>query len=183
MRSGGGRTRGPRDNEPMSLVIRRAEPADLDTIGEITVRAYVEGGFTRPDADYVATLADARSRADGAELWVAVSSDGAVLGSVCCAPPGSAFNEIPAPAEAEMRMLAVSPEAQGGGVGEALARHCIQRARALGLSALALSSLPSMHAAHRIYERLGFVRKPDRDWSPVPGIELIAYRLDLTQGG
>lgn len=167
----------------MPLVIRRAEAADLDAIGEITVRAYVEGGFTRPDADYVATLADARSRADGAELWVAVSDDGAVLGSVSFAPPGSAFNEIPAPGEAEMRMLAVSPEAQGGGVGEALVRHCISRARAVGLSALGLSTLPSMHAAHRIYGRLGFVRTPERDWSPIPGVDLIAYRLDLTQDG
>jgi hypothetical protein len=40
-----------------------------------------------------------------------------------------------------------------------------------------------MVRAHRIYERLGLVRTPDRDWSPMPGVELITYRLDLTQGG
>jgi hypothetical protein len=38
-----------------------------------------------------------------------------------------------------------------------------------------------MRAAHRVYGRLGFVRVPDRDWQPMPGIDLLVYRLDLTQ--
>ena len=36
-----------------------------------------------------------------------------------------------------------------------------------------------MTAAHRIYERHGFERVPDRDWSPVPGVHLIAFRKEL----
>jgi hypothetical protein len=36
-----------------------------------------------------------------------------------------------------------------------------------------------MTPAHRIYERLGFVRAPDRDWEPEPGIRLVAYLLAL----
>jgi ribosomal protein S18 acetylase RimI-like enzyme len=36
-----------------------------------------------------------------------------------------------------------------------------------------------MHAAHRLYERLGFTRVPERDWSPVPGVQLVAYALPL----
>jgi hypothetical protein len=42
-----------------------------------------------------------------------------------------------------------------------------------------LSSLEEMHTAHRIYERMGFRREPGRDWTPAPGVLLIAYRLDL----
>jgi ribosomal protein S18 acetylase RimI-like enzyme len=168
----------------MSLVIRRAEPADLETIGRVTLQAYVDGGHLHPESDYGATLADASARAEAAELWVAVeTADGQLLGSVTLAPPGSAFNEVAQQGEAEIRMLAVSPSAQGRGVGAALMRHCVNRARELGLSALALSTQPGMLRAHRIYERLGLVRTPDRDWSPLPGIELITYRLDLTQGG
>ena len=34
-----------------------------------------------------------------------------------------------------------------------------------------------MTVAHRVYERLGFVRAPERDWEPVPGVHLIAYHL------
>jgi hypothetical protein len=37
-----------------------------------------------------------------------------------------------------------------------------------------------MRAAHRIYERLGFRRAPDRDWSPVPGVDLIAFVVSLS---
>jgi hypothetical protein len=36
-----------------------------------------------------------------------------------------------------------------------------------------------MGAAHRIYEGLGFVRDPARDWSPLPGIELLVFELAL----
>lgn len=165
----------------MSLTIRRAEAADLEMIGRVTLQAYVDGGHLHPESDYGQTLADARSRAEAAELWVAVDDPHeALLGSVTLAPPGSSFNEVAEPGEAEVRMLAVSPGAQGGGVGAALMQHCVDRARELGLRALALSTQPSMYAAHRIYERLGFVRTPERDWSPIPGVDLITYRLDLT---
>jgi ribosomal protein S18 acetylase RimI-like enzyme len=45
-----------------------------------------------------------------------------------------------------------------------------------GQRAVVCSSLPAMRAAHRIYERLGFRRVPERDWSPAAGIELIVFR-------
>ena len=36
-----------------------------------------------------------------------------------------------------------------------------------------------MTAAHRVYGRLGFTRLPERDWSPVPGVHLIAFVKEL----
>jgi hypothetical protein len=36
-----------------------------------------------------------------------------------------------------------------------------------------------MTAAHRLYERLGFHRLPERDWSPVPGVDLLVYARDI----
>ena len=36
-----------------------------------------------------------------------------------------------------------------------------------------------MRAAHRLYERTGFRRLPERDWSPRPGVQLLAYSLEL----
>lgn len=77
-------------------------------------------------------------------------------------------------------MLAVAAEARGAGVGEALVRACVDRARALdGVSALVLSTQPAMLGAQRIYARLGFVRTPERDWAPVPALTLLTYRLEL----
>jgi hypothetical protein len=36
-----------------------------------------------------------------------------------------------------------------------------------------------MLAAHRLYDRLGFVRRPDLDWTPVPDIPLMGFTLTL----
>ena len=63
----------------MTLTIRPAEPDDFEAVGEITVRAYLDGGHLAEDSSYVQTLADARGRAEGAELWVAADDDGKVL--------------------------------------------------------------------------------------------------------
>jgi ribosomal protein S18 acetylase RimI-like enzyme len=171
----------------MTFAIRRADPADFETVAELTVRAYVADGHLAADAAYAAVLADTASRAAAAEVWVAVDDDPqpvgrnrpTVLGSVTFAAPGSALAQVSGPGEGEFRMLAVAAEARRLGVGEALVRHCIDRARALGLTGLAISTQPSMGSAHRIYERLGFERTPERDWDPVPGIRLLTYRLHL----
>jgi hypothetical protein len=42
-----------------------------------------------------------------------------------------------------------------------------------------LSTEPGMVVAHRIYQRFGFRRRPDLDWSPLPQVRLLAYSLDL----
>jgi hypothetical protein len=40
---------------------------------------------------------------------------------------------------------------------------------------MALSSLATMTAAHRVYGRLGYAREPGRDWAPLPGVDLLAF--------
>ena len=159
------------------LVVRRAEPADLAAAGEVTVAAYAEF-TTGPDDQYLALLRDAARRDREAELWVA-ERDGEVVGTVTIALPGSPWREIATADEGEFRMLAVSPAARRQGVGEALTGLVLGRFRSLGFRAVVLSSLAEMTAAHRVYERHGFRRAPDRDWSPVPGVDLIAYRAEL----
>ncbi|KJY47361.1 acetyltransferase, partial [Streptomyces sp. NRRL S-444] len=88
--------------------------------------------------------------------------------------------DIAGAGEAEFRMLAVAREGRGRGAGEALVRACMERARAIeGVRRLVLSTTQDMVGAHRIYERLGFVRTPERDWEPVPGLTLLTYGLAL----
>jgi ribosomal protein S18 acetylase RimI-like enzyme len=159
--------------------VRPAEPRDHDAVGALTVRAYVDDGHIPADADYTLHLADAGGRARDAMLLVAVDEDDEPVGTVTFAVAGSRMAELSREGEAEFRMLAVSPRARGRGVGEALVRACLDEARRAGARAVVLSTQPRMTAAHRIYERLGFTRIPERDWSPVPGVDLLAYRLDL----
>ncbi|WP_344192813.1 GNAT family N-acetyltransferase [Pedococcus aerophilus] len=169
----------------MSFAIRRADPADpadgpaIEAAGVVSRTAYVDGGHIPGRAEYAGRLADAASRAREAELWLAVDPDGTVLGSVTFAVGGSSYAEVSVEGEGEFRMLAVGEQARGRGVGEALVRRCVERARELGLSALAISTQPTMSAAHRLYERLGFTRAPELDWKPVPEVDLMTYRLTL----
>jgi GNAT superfamily N-acetyltransferase len=155
------------------MELRRASAEEHDRVGELTVRAYE--AFTLGPADpYVARLRDAASRAEGAELWVAVEG-GRLLGSVTYCPPGSPWREIGRDDEGEFRMLAVDPAARGAGAGTALAALCEERAREQGAVGMALSTLAEMTDAHRIYVRLGYSRDPGRDWSPLPGVDLLAF--------
>jgi hypothetical protein len=44
---------------------------------------------------------------------------------------------------------------------------------------LVLLTQPEMQAAQHLYRRAGFRRLPERDWSPAPGVVLLAYGLAL----
>jgi GNAT superfamily N-acetyltransferase len=131
-----------------------------------------------PDEDYAHQLRDTVTRAREAELYVAHVGD-RIVGTVTFCEQASPWCELAQTGEAEFRMLAVDPSARRQGVAAALVGVCIERARELGASALVLSSLPAQQPAHRLYEGLGFRRTPDLDWSPVDGVELLAFRKDL----
>jgi predicted N-acetyltransferase YhbS len=167
------------------MEIRPVRPEEYDELGELIVAAYATidpGGL----GDYADELRAVGERARGAEVLVAVDEAGRVLGGVTYVPgPGSPFAEFSDPDTAGIRMLAVADDARGRGVGEALSRACIDRARAAGRHQVVLHSTDWMPEAHRLYARLGFVRDEARDWEYDPGHWLRGFRLPLdgTPGG
>ena len=160
----------------MSLTIRPATPSEFAAVGELCVSAYA--GLLPHDHFYLDVLRDAAGRAADAELLVAVDDD-ELLGTVTFVPSGGPLAEISRADESEFRMLAVSPAAQGRGIGTALLRQVLDASRAAGRRAVVCSSQPAMRAAHTVYTRLGFERLPERDWSPVPGVDLLAFSVTL----
>ena len=58
--------------------------------------------------------------------------------------------------QARIDDVVVDAAARGKGVGEALTRAAIERARQLGARSVTLTSRPSREAANRLYVRLGF---------------------------
>lgn len=160
----------------MTFEIRQAVPAEYDAVGELTVDAYSHDGFVR--GEYAMTLRAAADRAAKAELWVAADSSG-LLGTVTYCPVGSVYREIGQDDEGEFRMLAVHSRARGLGIGKALTQRCIDRSRELGMRRVVMSSAQYMTTAHRLYEGLGFHRLPERDWAPIPGVDLYAFALEL----
>ncbi|MFI2759339.1 GNAT family N-acetyltransferase [Streptomyces echinatus] len=168
----------------MDFLIRRAGPEEYGALGEITAQAYLRDGLLAFDEDdwYLGELRDVAGRAAAAEVLVAVR-DAGLLGGVTFVPSGGPMTDIAGPGEAEIRMLAVDHAARGQGAGEALVRACVERARAVeGCAGVVLSTQRTMRTAHRIYERLGFERAPERDWNPLPGrsdLTLLTYALTL----
>lgn len=165
------------------FTIRAARPEDYDHLGELTAAAYLDDGLLDFGAEdpYLDVLRDVRHRAEHAEVLVAVDDAGAVLGGVAFVGGPGPFANIAGDDEAEFRTLAVAPSGRGRGVGAALVTECLVRARSLGRRRVVLSTQPMMHAAHRLYERFGFVRVPARDWSPVDGTLLLVYVVDLAR--
>lgn len=163
--------------------IRDARPGEREAIRDLTLSAYAQFAETMEPAAWAGlegALHAALATTDEVERIVA-ERDGVLVGSVMLWPPAAdAYRGAAARAPwPELRLLAVSPEARGQGVGEALVEECVRRARRMGAAELGLHTSRSMGAAIRMYERRGFVRAPEFDFQP-PGAELVtAYRLPL----
>jgi ribosomal protein S18 acetylase RimI-like enzyme len=158
------------------LTVRPVLPEEHLAVAELTAAVYVGEGYSSPE--YEPALRDVASRVASATVLVATLGPD-LVGAVTVATRLGEWAEQAAPGEAVIRMLAVAPAARGAGAGEALVRACLDAARADGCTLVRLSSQTNMDAAHRLYERLGFVRTPSYDWSPVPGLVLQTFALPL----
>jgi ribosomal protein S18 acetylase RimI-like enzyme len=166
-----------------TVTVRPAVPADYPAISRLTLAAYEADGQFEGAGYYPDMLADVAGRAGAGELLVAVSPQDVVLGAVLYVGEGGPFAELSRPDEAEFRMLAVDPSAQGRGVGRALVRACVERATAAGRTAVVICVRDIAVAAQKLYETFAFRRDPDLDWSPLPGVHLWGLRLPLNQRG
>ncbi|HVN83816.1 MAG TPA: GNAT family N-acetyltransferase [Candidatus Binatia bacterium] len=166
-----------------AIHIRDALPSDQERIHAVTLAAYRQ--YADPMGDHwqmyelniVDTLADPRPAQQ------LVAEDGAaILGAVLLYPFGFALSDdgiLQTTSSPEVRLLAVVPGGRGRGIGEALMRECIRRARASAADALTLHTTDLMHAAMRLYTRMGFVRAAELDFPPIPGLIARGYRLNL----
>jgi ribosomal protein S18 acetylase RimI-like enzyme len=148
-------------------IIKPDEQTRLAEIGELSALAYLADGIIDASHPYTATLRDAHARARDATLLAMADGErgeGAIVGTVTLVPPGSPFVELAKGDEFELRMLAVSPIERGRGIGGKLTRAGMDMAIERGARRIVLSTMESMHAAHRLYERLGFARREDLDW-------------------
>lgn len=161
------------------LAVQPSTPDQFPAIADVCVAAYAP--FVDPGDSYARVLRDVAARAAAAEVLVAVDGR-ALLGTVTFVADGGPLGEIAGADETEFRMLAVAPGGQRRGVGTALLAHVVQESRRRGKAGVVCSSQPAMAAAHRLYARLGFRRAAERDWSPVAGVDLLAFTLALSGG-
>lgn len=96
------------------------------------------------------------------EWWVAETDHG-LSGAVLFCHPGATLPVLDGSTvtleSPEARLLAVSSQARGLGLGHTLMHICIQRARDIGATALVVRSMPEMDSANRLCESMGFVKR------------------------
>ncbi|MBI3596735.1 MAG: GNAT family N-acetyltransferase [Nitrospirae bacterium] len=166
------------------LTIRGAREDDRDAIRAVTLSAFQEYAAVMPAhwEGYRKGILNALADVKPAEQIVA-ERDGAIVGTVLLYPPGTVFSRPEQPpvtlACPEIRLLAVAPMARGQGIGAALLRECLQRARRSGASAVTLHTSDFMQIGKGMYERMGFVRAPELDFHPAKDLTVMGYRLDL----
>ncbi|NJS37089.1 MAG: GNAT family N-acetyltransferase [Brachymonas sp.] len=78
---------------------------------------------------------------------------------------------------AEMKRLFVRPEFHGTGLGRQLASHIVQDAQQLGYRRVLLDTLPTMQAAQKMYEAMGFTDTSAYVFNPVQGVRYMALEL------
>ncbi len=162
-----------------AVQVSEALPGELARLSELTLAAY-RAVAPMPDG-YAAELADVEGRAadPGAVVLAARLGGRVVGGATVVLDPESPLAELLEPGDAGLRMLAVDPGAQGGGVGRALVEATLELGRRRGLRRLSLHTHAVFVRARALYESMGFERTPDRDIEAGPELYLVAYAIRL----
>ncbi|PPL18826.1 GNAT family N-acetyltransferase [Microterricola pindariensis] len=167
---------------PSSLTIRPALDSEAAAIGQLTESAFLVGpyGHLPVSAERRAFSLDAAGRAASGTLLVALNADGALVGTASVLRAGTPYARRANAGEAEIRLLAVAPEARGAGIGDALMRASLEVALEWGATALVLDTGELNLTAQRLYERLGFEREAVIDGTG-RAASLVVYRYPLQQ--
>jgi ribosomal protein S18 acetylase RimI-like enzyme len=128
---------------------------------------------------YLEDITDVKSRLGKSDLIIAELNH-RLAGSVTLYLDGSqSFPEAWPRGWAVVRLLAVRPEYRGRGIGRTLMDECIHRCHQAKVTAIGLHTTEAMDIARQMYEHMGFVRFPESDFHPAPGITVMAYSLRL----
>lgn len=169
---------------PTVFEVREARSEEWTQVGALTQAAWDEFTPIVPNETwhgYYAFLGDVKRRAAVALVLVGLSGS-ELVGTVTLEFGQTLDGDPLAPEQASMRMLAVAPVWRRQGVGRALVAACLEQAAGAGKTYLTLHTAPEMEAAQRLYRSFGFERWPDADYSPGPGHQLLAYKLQLPHG-
>lgn len=169
---------------PTDVCVRDARGGDRAAVRAVTLAAFE--GYAAPLGErwpgYRENILAAVTNPAPA-LQVVAEVEGAVVGTGLLYPAGTVFTApdgesytAPFP---ELRLLAVLPAVRGRGVGTALMRERVERARAWGAEAVMFHTVALMRA-EPLYVRVGpFARAPEHDFhfQLAPDVRLEAYLL------
>ena len=133
------------------VLIEAYRPEDQRGFAALNRDWLIEYGLLEPRDEH--QLADPLGQivVPGGQIFVA-RRGGEVVGTSAVLPHGDGVFEL--------LKLAVTPSAQGLGLGRRLVEACLEYARERGAQRLVLLSNSQLEAALRLYESLGFQRAP-----------------------
>lgn len=141
---------------------------EAEAVADLLLRANEENLATFPEdvaRAYRTELLDLPGRTMSTETYV-LHVAGRLVGSVAFVADAAADVHPWPPGGSVLRFLAVDPAARGRRLGRSLALVCVDQATARGARFVALHTAPTMVAARRLYEQLGFERAPEHDFDP-----------------
>jgi ribosomal protein S18 acetylase RimI-like enzyme len=159
--------------------LQTAKPQYFDAIASLNIEAYREYAQYLSDEGWIAM----RSRLSAIEkvaergVFLIISIDDELAGSVAYCPPGNSIDPIPS-AWASILLLAVSPNYRGHGIGRKLVQSCLQLAYADRTQTIGLFTSELMTTARQFYQSQGFCE--DCEIPQRSGLRYWRYRLDLT---
>lgn len=168
-------------------IIRPAKPEEFEEVGKVLVEAYQSlETFTSPEEnpEYFKRLASIGKLTENplTELLIATPDQQKIAGAVVFfgdmqyyGGGGIAYQERDA---AGFRFLGIDPAERGKGISKYLIEECIQKARHLNKSQMIIHSTKAMMVAWKMYERMGFRRSADLDFTKGK-VEVFGFRLDL----
>ncbi|GAA7759898.1 MAG: N-acetyltransferase [Burkholderiaceae bacterium] len=117
------------------------------------------------------------------EWWVAETDHG-ISGAVLFCHPDATVPALDGSmitlTQPEARLLSVSPQARGLGLGHRLMQICIQRARDIGSKTLVCRTMPEMDSANRLCQQMGFEKRTEAGARHGAMARLIDYVYPIT---
>ncbi|WP_293907869.1 GNAT family N-acetyltransferase [Phenylobacterium sp.] len=160
-------------------VIRRAGPADAETLAELGLRTFAEtfrhlyaaNDFAAYTAKAYALDRIAADLADPASAMWLVEADGQAIGYALAGPCILPHAEV-TPGCGELKRIYFTRDRQGGGIGRRLFGAVMGWLQADGPRAVWIGVWSGNHGALRFYEREGFVKAGEYDF-------LVGKTIDL----
>ncbi len=161
------------------LVVRRAAAGDGQDLFGLLSLCFAEypGCFVDPHDDLPDLVAPHTAfAASGGRFFVVEDAIGRICACVAV--------DSPAAGVAELHRLYVRPDVRGRGLGGRLVGLAEGEARAMGCGRMVLWSDTRFADAHRLYNRLGYVRTgEERDLGDISGSREFAFARDLGASG
>lgn len=168
-----------------AYTVRNANPHEFLEIGKLMVQVYsqLEGFPKKSDQPYyyemLANVGNLTNK-EGTELLVAVTVEDKIAGAVVYFSDMKNYGSGGAATKEQncsgFRLLAVSNEIRGQGIGKLLINECIRKAKDKKHSQMIIHTTMAMQIAWKMYEAIGFKRSEDLDFMqrelPVFGFRL-----------